>query len=90
MATGAFNSMYLTLPNRLSEAKGNREQVPMFPAVTQTNSLLALNQNLNASPGPANRVGFSVEDNFLEVKRLWWREKQIEILERLGEQETMH
>ena len=63
----------------------------MFPPVKQTNSLLVLNKKPeNASPSPANWVGFGVEDDFLEVKCLWRSEKKVEVFEGFGEQETMH
>lgn len=41
-------------------------------------------------PGPTDRMGLGVEDDLPEVERRGRRVEQIEILERLGEEETLH
>jgi hypothetical protein len=44
----------------------------------------------NNLPGPSDRVGLSVENDFFEGKCLRWSEEQIEVFEGLSKDTTLH
>lgn len=41
-------------------------------------------------PGPANRVGFSVENYFVQVEHRSRRKRQVQVFERFGEKIAWH